>query len=351
MASMEDEMKKEGFSFKDQPRWSLRDFDIGCKLGEGQFGKVYLARERRSKFIVALKNIKKNKLMMNAGVHLLRREIEIHSRLIHPNILEFYGWFCSDTGIWIVLEVCPAGELLEKIVNGGLRTPQNTVDERKVALCMRQMIDAIHHCHKTNTLHRDIKPENILIDSKGNLKLADFGWAAQVPTNLEPPADETSSNTASNLKNSKLDQKYIVRRRKTYCGTLDYLSPEICRKEWYGKEVDLWCLGVLCFEIATGGPPFPHEPYLTIGLNEREARMKQQEEIQKCDIELKLKHRKDMGPELKDFLSKTLAADPQRRLTTIQMLRHPFIKMFNPDISDDQLARMENEELALEKYL
>lgn len=338
---------EDALSRSDGPAWSLADFDIGQKLGEGQFGTVYLARERRSNFIVALKSIKKCKLLVAGSHHLLRREIEVHSNLLHPNILQFFGWFVTDAKIWLILEICPSGELLEKIINGGLKTSSGKIDERKVSLCMRQMIDAIHHCHKTNTLHRDIKPENILIDVKGNLKLADFGWSIHVPNlhsmaNPSGTEDTASSKTATAEENSA---RYMTRRRKTYCGTLDYLSPEICRNEWYGKEVDLWCLGVLCFEIATGGPPFPHEPYLTIGLSESEARHKQQDEIQRGDIEKKLTNRKDMSNELKDFLRKTLAKEPERRFNTIQMLRHPFIRDHNQDIKEEMLDRMEQEEI------
>nr|XP_027202144.1 aurora kinase B-like [Dermatophagoides pteronyssinus] len=199
---------------------TLNDFDIGRKLGSGQFGSVYLARERRTGYIVAIKAIKKASLLNTGNEHLLRREIEIHSHLIHPNILGFFGWFITKTAICLIIEVAPKGELMDKLSLGGLREPI-------VSRYMFQMISAIRACHKMNVIHRDLKPENILIDLDGRLKLADFGWAA-----------------------------YLKNRRKTYCGTMDYLSPEIVRQEWYGKEVDIWCLGILCFELATGGPPF-----------------------------------------------------------------------------------------------
>eukprot|EP01054_Gregarina_sp_Poly1_P008411 Gregarina_sp_Poly_1__8410@NODE_494_length_7954_cov_165_977304_g228_i1_p7_GENE_NODE_494_length_7954_cov_165_977304_g228_i1NODE_494_length_7954_cov_165_977304_g228_i1_p7_ORF_typecomplete_len202_score25_55Pkinase/PF00069_25/3_6e41Pkinase_Tyr/PF07714_17/7_7e27Kdo/PF06293_14/5_8e07Kinaselike/PF14531_6/3_4e06FTA2/PF13095_6/0_006YrbLPhoP_reg/PF10707_9/4_1e05Pkinase_fungal/PF17667_1/1_3e02Pkinase_fungal/PF17667_1/9_8e02Pkinase_fungal/PF17667_1/0_0042WaaY/PF06176_11/4_9e03WaaY/PF06176_11/0_0068Seadorna_V len=146
------------------PRWMISDFDIGRRLGEGQYGAVYLARERRTKYLVALKVIKKTQLLNTFNEHLLRREIEIHSHLIHPNILGFYGWFVTDIHICLILEVAPKGELMDLLVQGGL--PEPTVSKY-----MMQMISAIRCCHRLNVMHRDLKPENILVDIDGNLKL------------------------------------------------------------------------------------------------------------------------------------------------------------------------------------
>lgn len=300
------------------PQWKLDDFDIGRKLGEGQFGSVYLARERRSGFIVALKAIKKSQLLCSFNEHLLRREIDIHSHLLHPNILQFFGWFSTATRIYLILEIAPAGELMDCLAKGALPEPT-------VSRYMKQIVSAIRCCHRLDVMHRDLKPENILLDVNGNLKLADFGWAAHVSTEDQSAVSErpTSSTTTGESSNFQ----YMKQRRKTYCGTLDYLSPEICRHEWYGKEVDVWCLGVLCFELATGGPPFSYEIYESRGFSMQECRRKQQHDIQNCDIRSRLTP--GMSDELKDFLVKALAKDPSRRMTTAQMLRHPFIKMYN----------------------
>lgn len=308
------------------PVWSLDDFDIGKKLGEGQFGSVYLARERRCKFIVALKAIKKSQLLCSFNEHLLRREIDIHSHLLHPNILQFYAWFTTPTRIYLVLEVAPLGELMDKLNQGGLPEPI-------VAKYMKQIISAIRCCHRHNVMHRDLKPENILIDINGNLKLADFGWAAHVSTEL--PSD----NNVNSHPDESPSFAYLRKRRKTYCGTLDYLSPEICRHEWYGTEVDVWCLGVLCYELATGGPPFSHEAYQRKGMNENDARKLQQKDIQECDIRNRLLP--NMSLELKDFMVRALAKEPSQRISTAQMLKHPFIRRHcslsdESDLSDDK---------------
>ncbi|XP_075591021.1 aurora kinase C-like [Dermatophagoides farinae] len=171
------------------------------------------------------------------------------------------------------------------------------------------MISAIRACHKMNVIHRDLKPENILIDLDGRLKLADFGWAAHIPE--EPD------------------------RRKTYCGTMDYLSPEIVRQEWYGKEVDIWCLGILCFELATGGPPFKYDVPEEIPCEEEKARRKQQYEIQYGDLEPKLLP--FMSAEICDFLRHTLEKNPDLRMTPDEMLRHPFITKYNAREIENEL--------------
>eukprot|EP00917_Polyrhabdina_sp_WS-2016_P029433 GHVP01062741.1.p2 GENE.GHVP01062741.1~~GHVP01062741.1.p2 ORF type:complete len:360 (+),score=59.18 GHVP01062741.1:1437-2516(+) len=297
------------------PVWSIGDFFIGRRLGEGQFGTVYLAKERRSNFLLALKAIKKSQLLMSYNEHLLRREVEIHSHLLHPNILQFYGWFTTSSRIYLMLEIAAGGELMDLLGSSG------GLPEHQVSKYMKQMISAIRCCHKSNVMHRDLKPENILIDSNGNLKLADFGWASHVPAEKSEAESEDANSKAS----------YMKKRRKTYCGTLDYLSPEICRHEWYGKEVDVWCLGVLCYELATGGPPFSHEVYAA-KMPENDARKAQQRDIQTRDVNDRLKPH--MSKELQDFLIKVLAKVPEKRLTTAGMLKHAFIKKYN-DLDDE----------------
>ncbi|EZG44286.1 protein kinase, partial [Gregarina niphandrodes] len=315
------------------PVWTIDDFEIARKLGQGQFGNVYLARERRTKYVVAIKAILKTQLLQSSNEHLLRREIEIHSHLIHPNILGFYGWFTTKHCICLIIEVA-LGELMDQLEAGGL--PEPTVSKY-----MLQMISAIRTCHKLNVIHRDLKPENILLSHDGMLKLADFGWAAHIPdqdTNTGVCANTgVSANTVGlsaqrGLQNSSNRPRtpqydYLKNRRKTYCGTLDYLSPEIVRHEWYGKEVDLWCLGVLCYELAHGGPPFPCQEYKAQGFKEADARKQQQQDIQQCSIEKRLLP--SMSNELKDFLRKTLHKDPKLRMSTDQMIVHSFITKFN----------------------
>ena len=124
-------------------RWKLEDFDIGRPLGKGKFGNVYLAREKASKYIIALKVLFKSQLIKAGVEHQLRREIEIQSHLRHSNILRMFGYFYDETRVYLILEYAPRGEMyktLQKSRNGRF-------DEPKTAKYIKQMADALIYCH------------------------------------------------------------------------------------------------------------------------------------------------------------------------------------------------------------
>lgn len=204
--------------------WSARDFEMGAHLGRGKFGRVYLARERHSHYLVAMKVMFKEELRKGNVQRQVLREIEIQSRLKHPNILRLLTWFHDESRIYLALEIASEGELFKH-----LRTaPNHRFDEPRSAKYTYQVANALNYCHLNNVIHRDLKPENILLTSTDDLKLADFGWSAHTPNN----------------------------KRRTLCGTLDYLPPEMVDGKSYDDTVDQWCLGILCYEFLVGNPPF-----------------------------------------------------------------------------------------------
>jgi len=203
-------------------KWQLADFEIGKPLGRGKFGNVYLAREKKSKYIVALKVLFKSQLVTNSVHHQLKREIEIQSHLRHSNILRLFGYFYDDSRVYLILEYAQRGELYSLLRKIG------RFEEKQAAVYLSQLIEALRYCHERNVIHRDIKPENILIGAKGEIKIADFGWSVHAPSS----------------------------RRDTMCGTLDYLAPEMIQHRPYDHTVDLWCLGILAYEFLVGKPPF-----------------------------------------------------------------------------------------------
>ncbi|XP_041375471.1 aurora kinase A-A-like isoform X3 [Gigantopelta aegis] len=205
--------------------WSLEDFDIGRPLGKGKFGNVYLAREKTSKYIVALKVLFKSQLQQTGVEHQLRREIEIQSHLRHPNILRLFGYFHDKTRVYLILEYAPRGEMYKELQKC------TRFDEKRTSNYIHQLANALIYCHSRRVIHRDIKPENLLLGLKGDLKIADFGWSVHAPSS----------------------------RRTTLCGTLDYLPPEMVEGKMHDQNVDLWSLGILCYEFLVGKPPFESE--------------------------------------------------------------------------------------------
>lgn len=220
----------------DQPsikHFHLGMFEIGRPLGKGKFGRVYLARERTSGFICALKVLHKSELSHGRVEKQVRREIEIQSNLRHPNILQLFGHFHDSKRVFLILEFAAKGELYKHLRR------ENRFPEWKASQYIAQMASALRYLHRKHVIHRDIKPENILVGIHGEIKISDFGWSVHAPNS----------------------------RRDTMCGTLDYLPPEMIKPgssdNSYNEKVDLWSLGVLTYEFLVGEAPFEDTPVMT----------------------------------------------------------------------------------------
>ncbi|XP_065843857.1 aurora kinase C-like [Oscarella lobularis] len=263
-------------------RWTLKDFEIGRPLGKGKFGSVYLAREKKHKYIIALKVLFKSQLQRGEVEHQLRREIEIQSRLRHPNILRLFGFFYDDTRVYLILEYAPQGELYKQLKSA------RRFDEKKTATYVAQLADALRYCHSNHVIHRDIKPENLLLGYHGELKIADFGWSV-----------------------------HSTSRRTTMCGTLDYLPPEMIEGKRHDEKVDLWCVGILCYELLVGQPPFETESH-----TETYRRI--------CRVDIRFPVHVAPGP--RDLILRLLRHNPQERLSLDRVLKHPWIQE-NADLS------------------
>jgi len=266
----------------DQPpapkQFHLGMFEIGRPLGKGKFGRVYLARERSSGFICALKVLHKNEIKHGGVERQVRREIEIQSNLRHPNVLQLYGHFHDSKRIFLILEYAGKGELFKHLQR------ESRFPEWKAAQYIAQMAAALKYLHKKHVMHRDIKPENILVGIHGELKIADFGWSVHAPNN----------------------------RRKTMCGTLDYLPPEMIKPggdNYYNEKVDIWSLGVLMYEFLVGEAPFEDTPVMT------------QRRIARCEMTVP----NFVSPEAKDLIKRLLVLDPEKRILLEQVQKHPWI--------------------------
>lgn len=269
---------------KQSPKtFHLGMFEIGKPLGKGKFGRVYLARERSTGFVCALKVLHKSELAQGRVEKQVRREIEIQSNLAHPNILRLYGHFHDSKRIFLILEFAGKGELYKH-----LRKAQR-FPEWQAAQYIAQMASALKYLHKKHVMHRDIKPENILVGLHGEIKISDFGWSVHAPNN----------------------------RRNTMCGTLDYLPPEMIRQNgrdgpdenWYSEKIDLWSLGVLTYEFLVGEAPFEDTPAMT------------QRRIARGEMTVP----QWVSPEARDLIKRLLQLDPEKRLSLDEVEVHPWI--------------------------
>ncbi|XP_063108425.1 aurora kinase C isoform X2 [Cavia porcellus] len=257
--------------------FTIEDFDIGCPLGKGKFGSVYLARLKQSHFIVALKVLFKSQVEKEGMEHQLRREVEIQAHLHHPNILRLYNYFHDARRVYLIVEYAPRGELYKELLRS------RTLDEQRTATIVEELADALTYCHAKKVIHRDIKPENLLLGFQGEVKIADFGWSVHT----------------------------LSLRRKTMCGTMDYLPPEIVMGSTYDEKVDLWCVGVLCYELLVGSPPF-----------ESPSHSETYRRILKVDMRFPL----SMPAGAQDLISRLLRFQPMERLPLSQVAVHPWVK-------------------------
>ncbi|KAL5339040.1 kinase-like domain-containing protein [Aspergillus crustosus] len=241
-------------------------FEVGRPLGKGKFGRVYLARERQTGFICALKVLHKDEIQQGRIEKQVAREIEIQINLRHPNILRLYGHFQDRKRIILILEYAGKGELYKRLQK------EDCFPEWKAAQYIAQMASALQYLHQKHIIHRDIKPENILVGLYGELKMSDFGWSVHAPSG----------------------------RRLTKCGTLDYLPPEM---------VDLWALGILMYEFFVGRAPFEDTPVMT------------QRRIAKGDMTLP----SFVSSEAMNLIKRLLALDSDQRISLEKVRQHPWI--------------------------
>ena len=276
-----------------EPEPNIQDFEFKNQLGSGSFGRVYLMTHKKTHINYALKVIdKKNKTNIE-GKPYFRREIEIMYKIRHPNCVRLYGNFEDDNNCYFIMEYIPNGNLYNLLTSNRI----TGINIYIVASIMRQLISAIYYLHNLNPpiIHRDIKPENILLTNNLNVKLTDFGWSNYID--------------------------YEGEQRSTICGTPIYLAPEMIQGIGHDEHVDIWCLGVLLFELLTGTQPF-------IGQN----RNLLLDNIIKVNIVWPTPPKLPMDPDAKDLISKILKKKPKERISLENMVKHNFFLKYCPNV-------------------
>jgi len=263
-------------------------YDIGKVIGKGNFAVVKEAKRKSDGKKFAVKIVKKGNLAA-ADLELLQVERDIMTKVNHPNCVKLLETFESPKKLYMVMELLTGGELFDRVVAKG------NYNEREAAEVTKSVAGALSYIHSIDVVHRDLKPENLLYltrEPDSPIKVTDFGLAKI-----------RSSN-------------HLLLH--TACGTPSYVAPEVLRTEvegtGYGRECDLWSLGVILYILLCGFPPFYHE-------NTREL----YKQIKKGQFDFPDPFWTEISKEAKDLVRKLLTVDPVKRYTADQVLSHPWI--------------------------
>lgn len=205
---------------------SIDDFDILKDIGKGSYGKVQLVRHKGTKKIYAMKTLSKTNLAETGLISRTLDERKVLLSIRHPFLIAAHYAFQTNNKVMLITDYAPGGELLARI------RAEHHLPMHRVKLYTAQLCEAIGYLHSIGILHRDLKPENVLIDKDGNLRVTDFGFV-KVGMSSDP-----------NLKTN------------SFCGTPDYMAPEVCMGLPYNAAIDWWSLGAIVYEMTFGKPPF-----------------------------------------------------------------------------------------------
>ncbi|XP_017765919.1 PREDICTED: calcium/calmodulin-dependent protein kinase type II alpha chain isoform X19 [Eufriesea mexicana] len=260
------------------------NYDLKEELGKGAFSVVRRCVQKSTGHEFAAKIINTKKLT-SRDFQKLEREARICRKLQHPNIVRLHDSIQEENHHYLVFDLVTGGELFEDIV------AREFYSEADASHCIQQILESVHHCHYNGVVHRDLKPENLLLASKAKgaaVKLADFGLAIEVQG--EAPA------------------------WFGFAGTPGYLSPEVLKKEPYGKPVDIWACGVILYILLVGYPPF---------WDEDQHRLYAQ--IKAGSYDYPSPEWDTVTPEAKNLINQMLTVNPSKRITASEALKHPWI--------------------------
>jgi len=261
------------------------------KIGEGAAGEVFVATIRKTSKKVAVKKMALN----GESLKLLITEISIMKSSHHQNIVDYMDSYIVEDQLWVVMEYMGGGcltEVLEQFEN-------IKMTEEQISLVCMETLKALCYVHSLHRIHRDIKSDNILLNELGEVKVADFGYAAQLTQQQQ--------------------------KRNTVVGTPYWMAPELIRGHDYGTKVDIWSLGIMAMEMAEGEPPYMEFPPLralflitTKGIPD-------------------LKEPHKWSADFRSFVGMCLNKEVEDRPDAVGLLKHPFLKK---SCAPQELVRM-----------
>jgi len=256
---------------------SINDFKILSVIGRGFYGKVMLVRKKDTGELFAIKSVRKSNLTKSNKVHTIMTERDILIKSHFEFIISLRYAFQTDSKFYFVLEFASGGELFHLLEATG---PLSVSDTR---LYIAEIALALQYLHSIGVIYRDLKLENVLIAYDGHVKLTDFGLSKELLSD-----DSTTS---------------------TFCGTTEYLAPEVIRRQPYSYMVDWWSLGILTYEIMFGDTPFSSENKSVIlnGVVNSEPHFPD-----------------NADPISIDFIRRLLEKNPEKRATLKDLIHHPF---------------------------
>lgn len=256
-------------------------------IGKGGFGEVWKVVHKSTNKVYCIKVISKRSIIEQKMVDQMNREIEIMYKLNHPHIIKLINHFEDDDSFYLVMNFAHKGQLYTHLKRAG------RFDQRTAAQFIRDTIKSLQFLHSFNPpiIHRDIKPENILLDENNRVKLADFGWS------------------------NYFDESPGQKQRTTYCGTPEYLAPEMLLKQGHNTSVDIWSIGILLFELLNGSSPF-------VGSS--------QEELFNNIRKYKIGWTRDFPPLAKSLVLNILKPNPKDRPSLEEILNHLWFEQNKP---------------------
>ena len=273
-----------------ETNYSMDQFDIVSVIGRGFHGKVMLVRHKQTRDLFAMKTVHKARLMKSNKVHTVIRERNILAKARNPFIVQLCFAFQTDRKFYLGLEYVPGGELFRRMQN------EDEIPVNEVKLYVAEVAIALDYLHSLGIVYRDLKPENVLITCDGHIKLTDFGLSKEL-------SDEVTT---------------------TFCGTPEYVAPEVIKREPYSCAIDWWSLGVLCYELLYGTTPFTSSN-----------RVKLFQMIMNSPPRFP----EGADADAQDFIRKLLNKDPKQRAKFEDIKHHPFWG----DMDLDAVARREVE--------